>query len=343
MIKESMEILENLDLSNKNVLVRLDLDVPIQEGNVVDDTRLVEGVKTLRFLTERDARITVIGHLGRPKGREVAELRIEPVHTWIQERFPKVSVLENLRFDPGEAQNSLPYAEDIVRRSQAQSYVFDAFAVSHREHASVVGIPKLLPTAMGFRMRNELVVLGKVLQTPKRPFVVIVGGAKPETKLPLVGKLATTADAILIGGTLPFALDAFDDLVDNSKVHVAGLTSDKLDISQESAQEFSRMIMEAGTVVWNGPVGAFERSDKRQVTSDKSDNTFRNTPAWGTYAIAKAVSSTPAYTVVGGGDTEAALTRFGLESGIDWISSGGGAMLHYLAYRTLPFLEAVDK
>ena len=283
-----MEILEKVDLSSKSVLVRLDLDVPIRNGQIIDDTRLVEGEPVLRFLLERGARITIIGHLGRPaltrrsgpEGREVPAFRIEPVRVWLQERFPKVIVLENLRFDPGEAQNSLFYAQDIVRHSQAEFYVFDAFAVSHREHASVIQIPKLLPTAMGFRMRDELEALGKVLDAPKRPLVFILGGAKPETKLPLVSKLLAVADAILVGGTLPLALSDHGDIVDNSKIHVATLAPDRRDISQDSAQEFSQKIMEAGTVVWNGPMGRFEESINALTHQSINESDVRTTLAW---------------------------------------------------------------
>lgn len=317
-----MKTLNNIDLSSKKVLVRLDLDVPLHDSRITDDSRLQGTLPTVKFLLDQGADVTIIGHLGRP-GRN-SEFQMEPVRRWYKERFPgaKLVVVENLRFEAGEEANDPMFAEDIVRRFKAQFYVFDAFAASHDRHASIVQIPRLLPTTVGFRFQAELNHLQIVLSNPKRPLVFVIGGAKPDTKVPLIEKLAETADEILAGGTLPLKL--------NPKVRkliVAKLTSDGLDITEESKNLFVEKIQNARTVVWNGPMGKFE--DSRHEL--------------GTKMVAEAMVNTPAYTVAGGGDTEAAIAKFGASGGIDWISSGGGAMLHYLAYRTLPFLEAIQE
>lgn len=337
-----MKTLNNIDLSSKKVLVRLDLDVPLQDGQITDDSRLQGTLPTVKFLLDQGADVTIIGHLGRPQKisnleSQISNLSVEPIRDWYEERFPdaKLVVAENLRFEAGEEANDPGFAKDIVRRFKAQFYVFDAFAASHDHHASIVQIPRLLPTTVGFRFQAELNHLQIVLSNPKRPLVFVIGGAKPETKIPLVEKLAETADAILAGGTLPLKL--------NPKVRkliVAKMTPDGLDITEESANLFAEKIRSAGTVVWNGPMGKYEIEMRDREWREEN---LKGTTAWGTYMVARAVNETPAHTISGGGDTEAALKVFGLGSGIDWISSGGGAMLHYLAYHTLPFLEAIQE
>lgn len=341
-----MKNLNNIDLSSRNVLIRLDLDVPLREGSIVGDTRLVDTLPTVEFLIEKQANITVIGHVGRPQQKtknkkQKTEFQIESIRQWYQWKFPgaKLFVAENLRFEAGEEANDAVFAKYIVRRFQAQMYIFDAFSVAHRQHASVVSIPRLLPTAIGFRFQSELDHLNPVLLHPKRPLVFVIGGAKPETKIPLIEKLIESADTILAGGTLPLKINPKKE-----KLIVAKLKSDSLDITEESAKLFAEKIRTAGTVVWNGPMGAYENIQINQYTNkpiNQWQTELRNTPAYGTYMVAKAVSETPAYTVAGGGDTEAALSMLNGTKGIDWVSSGGGAMLHYLAHGTLPFLEAI--
>lgn len=342
-----MKYLDKIDISNKNVLVRLDLDVPVTGGKIIDDVRLLDTFPTVKFLLEKQANVTIIGHVGRPqktKNKEQkAQFQIEPVRKWYTERFPgaKLFVAENLRFEAGEEANSPDFAKDIVRRFHAQIYVFDAFASSHDQHTSIVQIPRLLPTVVGFRFQAEIEHLQPVLSNPKRPLIFVVGGAKAETKIPLVEKLLETADEILAGGTLPLEINP-----KGGKLIVAKLIPDSLDIAEKSAKFFIEKIKNAGTVVWNGPMGAYENRPIDKLTNrqiDKWKPELKNTPAYGTYLVAEAMRQTNAYTVVGGGDTEAALSVLGGTVGIDWISSGGGAMLHYLAYGTLPFLEALTK
>lgn len=327
-----LKTIEDVDVSGKRVLVRLDVDVPLtkvkgqrSKVKVSDETRLRSSLQTIRYLVDRKAKITIIGHLGRPEGKRVEELSMRPVSEWFETKFPGagINVEENLRFDPGEEQSSPTFAQDIVRRLDPEVYIFDAFA-SYRPHASVILMPKLVPcVAIGFRFEAELFNLSKVLINPKKPVIFILGGAKADTKITLIPKLAERVDEVLMGGLLPTRLGSVC-LPGGGCITAAKLADNGLDITEESAKIFADKIMQAGTVVWNGPMGAFETGAER-----------------GTYLVARAMNQTKAYTVVGGGDTEAALTALKLEGGIDWISGGGGAMLYYLANATLPFLEAI--
>lgn len=331
-----LKTIEEVDVSGKKVLVRLDLDIPLKKSEtrnpkyeIGDGTRLLNSLPTIQYLVDRKAKITIIGHLGRPDGKRVEELSLKPVANWFEAKFPGagIRVEENLRFDPGEEANSPTLAQNIVRLLSPDVYVFEAFG-SYRPHASVVLIPKLISeVAIGFRFAAEISHLSKVLENPKKPVIFIIGGAKADTKISLIPKLVEVADEILVGGLLPTKIQISDFRLQilSSKLKVAELRSDGLDVTVESAKMFADKVMSAGTVVWNGPMGKFE-DDKHSV---------------GTEIVAKAMNQTKAYTVVGGGDTEAVLTAFGLEGGIDWISSGGGAMMYYLANGTLPFLEAV--
>lgn len=326
-----LKTIEEVEVSGKKVLARLDLDIPLKKSEtrnpkyeISDGTRLLNSLPTIQYLVDRKAKITIIGHLGRPGGKRVEELSLKPVDDWFQSKFPGagIRVEENLRFDPGEEANSPTFAQNIVRRLSPDVYIFEAFG-SYRPHASVVLVPKLVPRlAIGFRFAAEISHLSKVLENPKKPVIFILGGAKVDTKISLISKLMERADEVLVGGLLP---NLAARLPENSKLIYAQLKPDGLDITAESANMFAGKIMQAGTVVWNGPMGKFE--DGKHSA--------------GTEIVARAMNQTKAYTVVGGGDTEATLTALGLERGIDWVSSGGGAMLYYLANSTLPFLEAV--
>lgn len=316
--------------------IRLDLDVPLDSGHISDDSRLLSSLPTVQSVTDQAARVWAIGHLGRPPGRPQSEQSLKPVEAWLTARFPKLRVRENLRFEPGEEANDPSFAAQLVRETGMQVYVFEAFGVSHRRHASVVGVPKLAPTVAGRRFEAELEVLDRVRRQPRRPLLIVLGGAKPETKLPLAVKLAEMADMVLLGGKLPLVPQAVLAAQRNPKIRLAELTADGLDISPASADRFARLIMAAGTIIWNGPMG---KSEIKIETRDRE--AIKQTSVWGTYVVARAMQETPAHTIVGGGDTEVAINKFGLKAKIDWISSGGGAMLHYLAHHTLPFLEAI--
>ena len=322
-----LRTVKDIDVLGKRVLVRMDLDVPLTKFKIVDDTRLINTLPTIRYLLDKQAKVTMIGHLGRPLKN--SKLSLNPVRRWYEEwlvGYKNWELWENLRFDPGEEANLQSFAKDIVRRSSADLYIFEAFATAHEPHASVISVPKLVrETVVGFRFAEEIRNLSKIWQNPKRPMMLVLGGSKIDTKISLIPKLAEQADEVLIGGLLPTKLGSVC-LPGGGCITAAKLTGEGLDITEESARMFVDKIMTAGTVVWNGPMGAFEKG-----------------VSGGTLAVAKAMRETEAFTVAGGGDTEAALTHLGGSEGIDWISSGGGAMLYYLAHHTLPFLEALPK
>jgi len=369
-----LKTVRDIDVQGKRVLVRLDLDVPLsevrsqksevgdrrspacrrgREVGIADDTRLVNELPTIEYLLDRQAKITVIGHLGKPNGKMIEGLRVEPVRKWFELKFPGsvIRIEENLRFDPGEEANSQSFAEDIVRHSGAEVYVFEAFATAHQRHASIISVPKLVAeTAVGFRFAEEIRNLSRIWQNPKRPVVLVLGGAKLSTKLPLIEKLTQAADRVLLGGLFPTQVQSSKFHAKgragkvqsySSKLKIAELNSGGTDISEKFAAEFADIIMKAGTVVWNGPMGHSVKPINLLTHQRINESDSRGTSAWGTWVVAKAMRETGAFTVAGGGDTEAALTKLGGSEGIDWISSGGGAMLYCLAYHTLPFLEAL--
>lgn len=320
--------LKDLAVENRKVLLRTDYDVPLKDGRVVDDTRIQASLQTINALLDRKAKtITILCHLDRPGGKVVENLRVKPVAEYLKKLLPQeasVSVEENLRFHPGEEENNLEFAKELAQKGEV--FINDAFAVSHRAHASIISLPKLLPSAIGKHFEKEIKALEKVLKTPKRPLLFIIGGAKLETKLPLIEKLTKLANQILVGGKLAQEIGSTCSFEAITCLRVAQLTQDGKDITKASAEEFADKIKSAGTVVWNGPMGVFE--DDKHIL--------------GTKIIAQAINKAPGYTVIGGGDTEAAATKFEAEDEIDHISMGGGAMLQYLADGTLPGLETIS-
>ena len=351
--------------------MRADFNVPIRDGVVVDDFRIRATLPTIDWLIERGASVTACSHLGRPKGRVDDRYSIEPVRKVLGEIAPDVELLENLRFDPGEESNDAAFVEKLIAGQDA--YVNDAFGASHRSHASVVGPPRFLPSAAGRLLQREIEVLSPLRTDPARPFVVVLGGAKVSDKLGVIGALLRVADSLVIGGGMCFTFlkaqghaigDSLveDDMVETcrelleregDKLHLpidltalgpGGEIGDPaaggevrqigtdvpdgwkgLDIGPGSAAEFGDLIMDARTVFWNGPMGVFE------------DSRFEA----GTHAVAQAMSETRAFTVVGGGDSAAALDQFGLAGEIDHVSTGGGASLELLELGDLPGLEAL--
>lgn len=326
--------LRDFDLTGKRVLLRTDLDVPLKNGEIADDTRIRETVPTVNHLLSKQAKIVILAHLGRPEGKVIPELSLEPMVRKLQEFLPEVNIkfqgddsevilLENLRFDPGEEKNSPMFAKKLA--SLGDFYVNNAFACSHREHASIVGLPGLLPHAAGLDLLEEVGTLSKILEGPKKPVVVILGGAK-EDKLETIGGLATWADYVLVGGKLPILVPSSKFQVPSSKkVLIADLGGSGKDINLETIEKFTEIIKNAKTIIWSGPMGQYEE--------DKW--------AMGTKVIGEAVTGSSAFKVIGGGDTEAALTKFGQVDKIDYVSSGGGAMLEFLANGDLPGLKAL--
>lgn len=322
-----MKFLDTARIQEKSILLRLDLDLPVV-GKTFDTSRLKDGLATVHYLLSKGAKdVTIIGHRGRPKGVSTA-LSLSPIEKLLRaslskDENAKVSVGKNLRFDPREEKGSITMARALAKGHDL--FVLDAFATAHRNHTSITFLPQVLPSYVGLQFQKEITAFLKVLHHPKRPFVVLLGGAKLETKLPLIQSFSEKADIILVGGKL--ALEARTQGITGRKLILAELTPDGKDISQPATDQFIRFIKAAGTIVWNGPMGVFEDGKHYK----------------GTKAIAQAVDAATAFTLTGGGDTEAAQTKYKAESHVKHISSGGGSMLEYLIQGTLPGIEAVEK
>lgn len=349
-------------LDGRRVLVRTDFNVPLDGDRITDDLRIRASLPTLEWLTDRGANVVAASHLGRPKGKADPRYSMDPVRTRLAELAPGVELLENLRFDPGEEANDEQFVAKLVDGIDA--YVNDAFGASHRAHASIVGPPRFVPSAMGRLLEQEVTILLRIRNNPARPFVAVLGGAKVSDKLGVIEALLDTVDALAIGGAMCFTFLAAQgrpigdslfepDQVDTCRnllaeaskpIHlpsdIVGLDprgevamfgtrlpdgAKGLDIGPGTAAEFGDVVMDARTVFWNGPMGVFE------------DDRF----AAGTRTVAQAVADTKAFTVVGGGDSAAALAKFGLADRVDHISTGGGASLELLELGDLPGLEAL--
>ena len=375
----------DLDVRDKRVLVRVDFNVPVKDGEVTDDTRIRRALPTIRYLLEEGARPILISHLGRPKGEPDPTYAMDPVAARLQELLgepvkkldaavgPEVEealedwdgrgvvLLENSRFYPGETSNDPEFADQLA--ALADLYVNDAFGAAHRAHATTVGVAERLPAAAGLLMEEEIDYLDKVLKDPERPFVAILGGAKVSDKLGVIESLLGTADSLLIGGAMCFTFfkaqgyeignslveddyleeakrlmeeagdrlvlpvdvvvaEAMEEDAESETVPVDGIPAGKmgLDIGPRTVDLFSEHISGASTIFWNGPMGVFEI------------DAF----AKGTEGVARAVAESGATSVVGGGDSVAAVNKLGLEDRMSHISTGGGASLEYVEGKELP-------
>ena len=354
--------LEDLgDVRGKRVLVRTDFNVPMEGGRITDDFRIRAALPTVNWLTTRGAHVVCASHLGRPKGKPDAKYSMDAVRARLAELAAGVELLDNLRFDPGEESNDPAFVAKLV--DGIDVYVDDAFGAAHRAHASIVGPPRTLPSAMGRLLEKEVDVLLGLRNNPKHPFVAVLGGLKISDKLGVVEALLERVDALVIGGAMCFTFLAAQghsigaslcerEMIDTCKrllamgkpIHVpedivgadgAGNVftwgrnlpdgAIGFDIGPGSAAAFADVIMDARMVFWNGPMGMFE--DERY--------------AMGTKAVAQAMADTKAFTVVGGGDSAAALAQFGLADEVDHVSTGGGASLELLELGDLPGLEAL--
>lgn len=362
-------------LESKRILVRCDFNVPIKDGGIADDMRIRAALPTLLWLLERGASVVIGTHFGRPEGKYDERYSTQLLKPRVEELAPGVELLENLRFNAGEVANDQEFVDFLIGGAGGQAfdgYVNDAFGVSHRAHASVVGPPKQLPSAAGRLLEKEIEVLGNLRSSPKRPFVAVLGGAKVSDKLGVIEALLEVVDRLLIGGGMCFTFlkamgfsvgDSLceDDQVETCKRIIEGgasillpnditaLSPDGvigagngevrqmgcsipdgwkgLDIGPGSAAEFSDALHEARTVFWNGPMGMFE------------DSRF----AAGTRSVAQALADSRAFSVVGGGDSAAAVADVGLTPYMDHISTGGGASLEFLELGDLPGLQALRK
>ncbi|MFM7718857.1 MAG: phosphoglycerate kinase [Actinomycetota bacterium] len=382
------------DVRGLRVLVRADLNVPLADGDVADDFRIAATLPTLRELLDAGCALVVASHLGRPKGAPRSDLSLAPVARRLAAllgrgvrlatdvvgpdaraacaalRPGEVVLLENLRFEPGEEANDPAFADALA--ALADRYVDDAFGAAHRAHASVAAVASRLPSAGGRLLEREVAALSRLLDSPARPYVAVLGGAKVSDKLATLGALAERVDALLIGGTMAFTpiaagggrvgvslvepergpealavLDAaaargVEVLLPSDVVAASEIAPDAptrvvpaddipadlrgLDIGPRTVDAFARTIASAATVLWNGPMGVFEW------------------PAFaaGTEGVARAIAASPAFSVVGGGDSLLAVRRLGLEGAFGHLSTGGGASLEFLEGRDLPGLRALE-
>jgi phosphoglycerate kinase len=380
-------------VENRRVLVRSDLNVPLSEGEVADETRIRAALPTIEFLLQRDAKVILVSHLGRPRSRD--ELSMRPVRDRLARHLSvpvtlapgvvggevaqaaealepgDVLLLENSRWEEGETANDPGLARELSEL--ADVYVNDAFGAAHRAHATTEGVTRHLPSYAGLLLERELTELGSVRDDPKRPLVVVLGGAKVSDKVGVLRRFLAIADTVLVGGAMCFpffrarGVGTGDSLVEEEGIELAEdvleaaersrcellLPEDLvigdsfsaeavakpldgieipdgwmgLDVGPRTRERYAREIAGAGTVLWNGPMGAFELEPF----------------AAGTRAVADAVAATSAHTVVGGGDSAAALVGFGLGDRVDWLSTGGGASLELLEGKELPGVQALDQ
>jgi phosphoglycerate kinase len=334
------------EVGGRRVLVRADLNVPLEDARVADDTRIRASLPTLQYLLEHDAAaVQICSHLGRPKGPDPA-FSMEPVRACLRELLPdeRVEVLENTRFDPGETKNDPDFARRLADDNDV--FVQDAFGSVHRAHASTVGVAELLPAYAGLLLERELTELGKLLGEVERPFVLISGGAKVEDKLGVLGNLGGKADTVLVGGKMAEELREGSPLgfpveLPGDVVAAAAFEADAeaqvvpydalpegwlgLDIGPETRECFAAAIADAKTIFWNGPMGVFEWPRF----------------ADGTKAVAQAVAAADAFSVVGGADSIRALNELGLADRVSWASTGGGAALELLEGKELPGVAVI--
>lgn len=360
-------------LAGMRVLVRVDFNTPLEERDgelvVADDFRIRAALPLFHALLEKGAQVVACTHVGRPKGTYVEKYSVEPIRRRLNELCSQVELMENLRFDPGEESNDPEFGRQLVKGFDY--YVNEAFGASHRAHASVMAPPSYLPSAAGPNLLREVTTLTSVFDEPERPFVAVVGGAKVADKLGVTEKLVEKADTVIIGGGMAFTFwramghEIGDSLVDESKIDAcralletgkvlvpsdawclptgasfgaAGGDDDAvlvtgavpsgmmgLDIGPASAEAFTEVLLGAGTILWNGPMGVFE--DARLES--------------GTRAVAEAVAKSPATSIIGGGDSGAALAKFHLSDEVGFISTGGGASLELLELGDLPGLKAL--
>jgi phosphoglycerate kinase len=339
---------ESADVEGKVVLVRSDLNVPLDRGRVADDTRIRASEPTLRLLLDRGAAdVRVCSHLGRPKGPEPA-FEIAPVRNALQAALgdERLRVLENTRFNAGETKNDPAFARELA--DGCDLYVDDAFGSAHRAHASTVGVAEVLPAYGGLLLLDELRNLGRLLGDVERPFLIVSGGAKVEDKIGVLENLGSRADEVLIGGKMaedvraenPFSFDAVlptdvvaaSSFAEDAETQVTAYDALPdgwlgLDIGPRTRDDFAARIARARTVFWNGPMGVFEWPPFAE----------------GTFAVARALAASGGFTVVGGGDSVRAVHEAGVADRIAWISTGGGASLELLEGKELPGVAVIPE
>lgn len=351
------------DFKDKKVLVRIDSDVTLKGNKIVDDTRLKSSLETVRYILKHGGKVILLGHLGRPKIQDLKS-RIEdpntlfPIAQWFAKEFGRkleplemtkklvlnersesngwkildnLFLLENLRFYRGEEANDPEFAKNLA--TLGDIYVNESFAVSHRDHASITGIAKLLPSYAGVHLQKEIAELSKILEHPERPLVVLIGGAKIETKLPMVEKMHRVADYVLVGGKIA---EETKTLIKVQHEKITGqksvvLVADNVpvgdDITEKDTENFIQIINLAKTIVWNGPMG-------KMGNAHTEENTLK---------IARAIAESSAYSVIGGGDSLSLLKQHHLLDKFSFVSTGGGAMLEFLSGKPLPGIKVLER
>lgn len=390
-IKKTMK---DLDVKGKRVFVRVDFNVPMEDGEITDDTRIRAAIPTIQDLVNRGAKVILASHLGRPKGEVKEEFRLTQVGKRLAELMNKqvtkldesigetveaavenmqdgdIILLENVRFHKGEEKNDEQLAKAFAQL--ADLYVNDAFGAAHRAHASTEGIAKHIPAVSGLLMEKELEVLGKALSNPERPFTAIIGGAKVKDKIGVIENLLDKVDHLIIGGGLSFTFikaqgySIGKSLLEEDKIELARGFIEKakekgvqlhmpidavvanefskdaetkvvdienipedwmgLDIGPKTAEKYSEVIKQSKLIIWNGPMGVFEM--------EKFEN--------GTKTVANAMAQTEGYTIIGGGDSAAAVEKFNVAKEMDHISTGGGASLELMEGKQLPGIVALN-
>ncbi len=386
--------LKDVQVQGKRVLCRVDLNVPMQDGTITDDTRIRAIIPTVQYLIDHGAKVILASHFGRPKGQVVEALRLDPVASRLGEVLHKkvskvnevygesvdqainelhdgdILLLENVRFEKGEETNDSKLVAKFA--AMADLYVNDAFGTSHRAHASTAGVAKELPSVAGLLMEKEIAVLSKALAEPDRPFTAIIGGSKVKDKINVIDNFLDIVDHLIIGGGLACTFlkakgyEIGNSLLETDKIELAKSFMEKaeakgvqfhiqedaviaddfradaqnqtvaadsipegwmcLDIGPKTAATYREVILDSKLVIWNGPMGVFEM------------------PAFseGTKAVAQALADTEGFTVIGGGDSAAAIEQFELANAMDHISTGGGASLEFMEGKTLPGIAALD-
>lgn len=370
-------LIENEDkIKGKNVLVRIDADVPIEDGKVSDDERIKVSIPTIEYLLERGAKVTIIGHINRPEGKVIESLKMRPVENKLIELLVSHAnwrILENLRFNSGEEKNDLGFAEELATGQDV--FVQDAFATAHRAHASTVGVAKLLPSYAGFSVQREVEGLQKILSSPARGFTIIIGGKKAEDKLPVIANLFEKCENFLIGGAIAnIFLTAKGFRLGKSLVE-----NKVLDQAKEILQKFqdnpAKKILLPVDLIFSKSINKPEDIRHENIEDLKNIDdyfavdigaeatanfliTIKNSQTifWngnmgvseveefrkGTWKIAEAIGNSMAKKYAGGGDTAAFIRKIGLENNFDFISNAGGATLDYLAGKKLPGLEVLE-
>ena len=347
-----MKTLKDINVIGKRVLVRCDFNVPIdKKGNILDDFRIKQTLPTIKYLIDDQAKVILMSHLGEPDGKIVSELKMNKIAERLSEYLgfsvakaddcvgPEIEsmastiedggvlLLENLRFHKEETDNNMDFAKKLSYLGDI--YVNDAFGVCHRENASITGVPQLLfEHCAGLLLRKEMESLDKVMVDPDKPMVIIVGGKKVETKSKFIDNISKTADFVLIGGLIAKEISEKNIKFKFPEKIIAPTGKlDAPDINEESIKIFQEKILQAKTILWNGPFGKFEEEKYSK----------------GTLAITKAIVDSGAFSVVGGGETVEFLNKQGMIDKFSWVSTGGGAMLSYLAGDKLPGLEALEQ